>query len=55
MKSISLHPNPIFERENWQSLNGESGQKLQIFDRGKDFGVLQAIGFHTQNQCAVLH
>ena len=23
MKSISLHPNPIFERENWQSLNGE--------------------------------
>ena len=23
MKSISLHPNPIFERESWQSLNGE--------------------------------
>ena len=23
MKSISLHPNPIFERDNWQSLNGE--------------------------------
>lgn len=23
MKNISLHPNPIFERENWQSLNGE--------------------------------
>ena len=23
MKNISLHPNPIFERDNWQSLNGE--------------------------------
>ena len=23
MKSISLHPNPIFERDNWQRLNGE--------------------------------
>lgn len=23
MKKISLHPNPIFEREDWQSLNGE--------------------------------
>ena len=23
MKSISLHPNPIFEREGWESLNGE--------------------------------
>lgn len=23
MKSISLHPNLIFEREGWESLNGE--------------------------------
>ncbi|WP_294905889.1 hypothetical protein [uncultured Eubacterium sp.] len=43
MKSISLHPNPIFEREGWESLNGEW-----------DFGFSKkAIQAHCKQHCTL--
>ncbi|MGN0570396.1 MAG: glycoside hydrolase family 2 protein [Candidatus Fimenecus sp.] len=53
MKSISLHPNPIFERENWQSLNGEwdFGFSKKAIKNYKSLSEQKALDFYRQSVC----
>ena len=53
MKSISLHPNPIFERDNWQSLNGEwdFGFSKKAVKNYKFLSEQKILDFYRQSVC----
>lgn len=53
MKDISLHPNPIFERINWQSLNGEwdFGFSKKAVKSYKFLNEKKLLDFYRQSVC----
>ena len=53
MKNISLHPNPIFERDNWQSLNGEwdFGFNKNADKNYRFLSEREAVDFYKKRPC----
>ncbi|MGN0457845.1 MAG: glycoside hydrolase family 2 protein [Eubacterium sp.] len=53
MKNISLHPNPIFERDNWQSLNGEwdFGFNKKADKNYRFLSEREAVDFYKKSIC----